>query len=203
MRDRRIHIAIGKITQLSLVDDRSSLKALVSIWPEEREIVTRMTWDAVGPESGIFQFPVVGDLVLVAFADGDDNSAYVIRRFTSLEDKIPLNAVDGHTVIRSLAGKKAFVTSDTNIHLGRGDDVPTENVVLGQQLKTLLSDVLTELKTLCTTLASHTHVGNMGYPTAPPLQAAAITASGTLFDNKKASPVNDEEILSDLTFTEK
>jgi hypothetical protein len=201
--DKKLHIVIGRVTQLSIADDRSFLKCMVSVWPEEREIVTRMTWESVGPDAGIFHFPVVGDLVLVAFAEGDDDQAFVVRRLTSKEDTIPERATEGHSVIRSLAGKQAWLTSDTKVLVSRGDTEPTENFVLGQQLKTLLSDLLTELKTLCTTLSTHTHIGNLGYPTSAPVQASAISASGTEFDNQKASPVNDEEILSDLAFVEK
>ena len=41
-----------------------------------------------------------------------------------------------------------------------------------------------------------THVGNMGFPTGPPLNAASYTAL-------KSSPVGDDAMLSDLTKTEK
>lgn len=202
-KDRKNHIAVGKITKLGVATDRSVLRVQVSIFPENREIIARMTWDHVGPNSGIFAFPAVDDLVLVAMADGDEENCFVIRRMTSKDDKIPLNAVDGHTVIKALAGKETWITSDTRINLSAGDDDPTQPLVLGTELKTLLVSILTELKTVTTAISTHTHIGNMGAPTSPPQEAASFTTSGTAFDNLKASPVQDSVILSDIAFTEK
>jgi hypothetical protein len=162
-----------------------------------------MSWEVVGPESGIFAFPAVNDLVLIACADGDEELAFVIRRLTSKEDKIPLQAATGDTAIVSLNGKKTWISSNTRINLSKGSTEPTENLVLGQVLKTLLSDVLTELSSLAQTVSTHTHIGNLGFPTAPPLQSAAIVASKTVFDNKKANPVNNNGILSSVAYTEK
>jgi hypothetical protein len=145
----------------------------------------------------------VGDIVLLAFGDGDAEQGYVISRMSNSTDTIPATAHDGSTVVRALEGLNAWLTSDTAIFLSRGDTEPTENIPLGQVLKTLLSQTLAELKSLSDTLASHTHIGNLGYPTAPPVQAAAITAHGTVFNAKKANPVDNEGILSDVSFTEK
>jgi uncharacterized protein involved in type VI secretion and phage assembly len=202
---------------LSLADDRSFLKCTVSIFPELREIVARMSWENVGSSSGIFAFPSVNDLVLVAFADGDIDSCFVIRRLTSKEDKIPLQAVEGDTAIVSLNGKKAWISSDTRINLSKGTTQPTENLVLGQQLKSLLSDILNELATqastlssLATAIATHTHSGNLGYPTSAPMITAPFTSAASdlsenasNFSSNKSSPVDDSMILSDIAFTEK
>ena len=210
--DRRTYLAVGKIEKLELNSDRSVLWAYCNILTQERTVVARVTWDAIGPDSGIFQFPVVGDLVLVGWAEGDDEQAFVIRAISSKVDKIPTQATTGDAVMRSLAGKKIQLITDTvakiiaeeNIYLSKSDTAPTENLVLGQVLKTLLADILTELKTLSDNLATHTHTsGPPGVQTAVPTQAAAFTASGVVFNNKKTSPVNNEDILSDLAFTEK
>lgn len=202
-KDTRQHIAIGKILRMTLASDKSSLKCYVSIWPEEREIIATMTWEAVGPESGIFSFPVPGDLVLVIFPDGEVDQAFIIKRLTSRVDKIPATAADGSLVMKALAGTKAWLTSDSRINLSKGDTAPTENLVLGQQLKILLSDILNKLSDLSVKISTHTHVGNLGYPTSAPNEAADfITLQGN-FDDIRSSPVEDEMILSDLAFTEK
>jgi hypothetical protein len=215
--DNKTHIALAKITSLSLADDRSFLKCSVALFPDMREIIARMSWDSVGDGAGIFSFPSVNDLVLIAFAEGDIDDCFIIRRLTSKEDKIPLQAVDGSTAIISLNGKKTWISSDTRINLSKGSTQPTENLVLGQVLKTLLSYVLNELKTqadtlktMATDISTHTHAGNLGYPTSPPNTAAAfITASTsfntnkTNFDAKKTNPVDNSGILSDIAFTEK
>jgi len=188
--DYRTHIAVGRVEQLDVTDDKSLLRVKVVILPEEREVIAMMSWEHVGPSCGIFAFPAVNDLVLVAFADGNPEHGFVIRRLTSKEDRIPVQAVTGDSVIFALAGKKAHLLSDTRINLGRGGgSEPEENVVLGQVLKEFLADFLD-------IFAQHTHTGNLGYLTTPPMNAAAATAL-------KASPVNDEEILSDVAFTEK
>lgn len=215
-KDQRQHIAVAKIVRLSMASDRSVLMCEVSVWPEERIIIAQMTWDAVGPESGVFFFPVVGDLVLVAFAEGDVEHAFVIKRLTSREDKIPLKAGEGDLVLKALTGKLGWISA-FKIYLTKSHTAPTENLVLGQQLKTLLSGTLAKLQALSnkvealsTEISTHTHAGNLGYPTSPPNTAAAFTSLATDFtglgedfDAFKTSPVDDEAILSDVAYTEK
>ena len=84
--DDRLNLAIGVIKQLSVADDRSYLKAMVSIFPDEINMVCSMSWEAVGPNCGIFQFPSVNDMVIVGYLDGSENDAYIVRRCTSKED---------------------------------------------------------------------------------------------------------------------
>lgn len=189
LADTRVHIAIGKIVGLEMATDRSVLRVNVRIFPENREILARMTWEHVGPEAGIFGFPVAGDLCLVAFAEGDDDYCFVIKRLTSKEDKIPLQAVSGDSVVKALAGKRTHVLSDTQILLGRGGDDPDEPLVLGNIFKTAYSTDLDQT-------AKHKHIGNLGYITSVPDNAAQ-------FLSLKESPVDDNAMLSDLSKTEK
>jgi uncharacterized protein involved in type VI secretion and phage assembly len=188
-KDQRTHIAVGKISGTDISSDRSVMRVKVVIFPESREIIARMTWEQVGPESGIFGFPIVGDLVLVGFAEGDDDQAFVLKRLTSKEDKIPVQAMDGSTVLKSLAGKSAHVLSDTSILLGRGGDDPDEPLVLGNVFKEAYSEDLNQT-------AIHQHVGNLGYLTQVPNNADQ-------FVSLKVSPVDDDLMLSDLSKTEK
>lgn len=202
---RKVFIVIGEIIQLSLAADNSVWRAKISVFPDKEEIIARMTWDQVGPKTGNYGPASVGDLVLVAMADADEDHAFVIRRLSSKEDQIPKQAGEGHNFIKSLPGKKQYIGSETKTIIGalrEGAD-PTENLVLGQQLKALLSYILQELKDQADTLAAHTHIGNVGIQTSPPVEATQITAHGTDFAAKKASPVDDEVILSDIVFTEK
>ena len=260
-RDRRVHTALGVITKLMLAPDRSALRVMVSIFPEGREIQATMTWEHVGPDSGFFQFPVVNDLVLVAFADGDEEFAFVIKRLASKEDKIPTEAATGDTVVKTLNGKnfhlivkkdhlstvdedatrtiggnwsetvegntsvtsggtqsyvsdgdallestsgKAKIEGETRVNLCKPGSNPTENLVLGQQLKTLLSDLMSEISDLATAFASHKHefTNVLGF-TPSPNNGSAGSAVASAVDDLKASPVEDGEILSDLAFTEK
>jgi hypothetical protein len=188
-RDDRLHLAIGLVKQMHIPDDRSVLQVKVLILPDMLNMICKMTWDAVGPDAGVFQFPSVDDLVIVGYLDGNENEAYVLKRCTSKVDKIPMQALNGHLVLRSLAGKKAWLTSDDNVFLSRGDTAPTERLVLGDTFKTAYSTDLDET-------SKHKHIGNLGYLTMVPDNAAAFTAL-------KASPVDDALMLSDLSKTEK
>jgi hypothetical protein len=188
-RDDRLHLAIGLVKQIAIPADRSVLKVKVLILPDNLNMICKMTWDAVGPDAGIFQFPSVDDLVIVGYLDGNENDAYVLRRCTSTVDKIPLRAVDGHLVMRSLAGKKNFVVSDTEINLVRGDDPGDEQLVLGNTFQAAYSQDLAKT-------AAHKHIGNLGYLTFVPDNAADFLAL-------KSSPVDDSVMLSDVAKTEK
>lgn len=187
-RDQRQYIECGLIKSLEVAADRSKLRADVEILPEGITVVAEISWDLVGPDYGLFQFPSVNDLVLVAFCDGNEDDAFVIKRLTSKEDKIPVRAVDGHLVLAAKPGTKLDLNSNTQINLTRQGD-GNERLVLGDTFKTAYSEHLgiDEI---------HTHIGNLGYSTFPPDQAADYTAI-------KSSPVDDAAMLSDLSKTEK
>lgn len=203
-KDQRQHIAIGKILKTSLTNDQSTLKAVVEVWPEQREVIATVAWGAIGPNAGVISFPLAGDMVLLAFAEGDDDLIYVIGRLTTKEDRLPTNALYGDTVLKSLEAKALWITATMGeLFISRGDSQPNENLVLGQQLKNLFIDILTQLKELSDKVSTHTHAGNLGYPTSAPNEAADFINIGSQFDNLKSSPVEDETILSDFAFTEK
>jgi len=186
---QKLHLSLGIIKKLDLAKDRSMLQVVVSLFPENLECVARMTWELVGPDAGVFGFPVPNDLVLLGFVDDDEDQCFVLKRLTSRADKIPLQAVDGSTVIRALSGKKTHLLSDTAILLGRGGADPTQPLVLGTVFKTAYSTDLDET-------AKHKHIGNLGFYTTVPDNAAQFT---TL----KASPVDNGNMLSDIAKTEK
>jgi hypothetical protein len=142
LKDRRLHLAIGQITKLMMASDRSVLRVLVSILPEEREIVARMSWAVLGNDSGFLQLPQTEDLVLVGMAEGDEENAFVMLKLSNREDKIPVNAASGDMVAKALTSTKLWLTSDTRINLTKGDDAPTEPLVLGNVLKTFLTEFL-------------------------------------------------------------
>lgn len=215
--DKRTHISIAQIKKVSAASDRSFVRCLINLLPDNIEYVAKMTMDLGGGDSGLFQLPSVGDMVLVAFADGDPNLCFIIRKLSSIEDKIPVRSAEGDMTLVSLLGKKLWLTSDTRVNISKGSNEPTENLVLGQELKTLLVSMLTtiqdlsdQLKDLSTKVSTHTHMGNLSFPTQKPLQemdfvsiASSVDGIKTQFGDMKSSPVQDEKILSDLAFTEK
>lgn len=187
-QDERVHLKVGLILDLEVEPDRSVLRASVSLLPEGTEIIARVSWDLVGPDAGIFQFPSKNDLVMVAFTDGHEDNAFIIRRLTSKVDKIPMQAINGHLVLRALSGTKTFLNSDTEVHLTR-DGEGDEALVLGNTFKEAYSAHL-QID------ATHGHIGNLGYNTSPPAEMQDYL-------DIKDSPVDDESMLSDLAKTEK
>jgi hypothetical protein len=203
LADGKLHVYLGIIQKLHLASDRSYLKVTVSVLPENRNIISTITWENVGEDSGDFEFPAPGDLVLLVNAEGDDDSSYVIKRLSSRVDKIPQAAADGDKVHRARTGNKYWNVSDTNIFLARGDDAPTENLVLGQVFKQFAQDFLEICKTYAQNSADHKHIGNLGYFTAKPDIENEFLARKTAYNGIEDSPIKDEAILSDLSFTEK
>lgn len=202
-KDNSLHLFLGIITKLIVAKDKSYLKVELEVMPEKRKIIANMTWEVVGPESGDFDFPSPGDAVLCGNVEGDDDQAYVLKRLTSREDKIPEIAVTGDKVHKAKAGKKYWNISDLNIYLSRADTPPTENLVLGQVFKQFASDLLDHIKEQTKLTYEHTHIGNLGYNTTAPNNSLFMVAERTSFNTLKTSPITDEAILSDLSFTEK
>lgn len=93
---------------------------------------------------------------------------------------------DGETLFYNAFGQLIYLS---NGKIQVGSKASAENMVLGQVFKSMMDTLLVAIKT-------HTHVGNLGYSTSPPENAAD-------FDAIKASPVDDGAILSDKVFTEK
>ena len=187
--DNDVSTLLARIDKLALANDKSALRVLCTIIPDNIPIVARMTWQSVGPDAGIFAFPAINDLVLLGIGDSDEDQTVGLSRLTSKVDRIPLQAIDGSTVIRALAGKKTHILSNVRVNLGRGGAEPAQPIVLGTVFKKAYSKDLLET-------SIHKHIGNLGFFTPPPNNASEFT---TL----KASPVDDSAMLSDLSFTEK
>jgi len=214
LQDDSLHVGMGLIKSLHLASDRSYLKVTLQVIPEQRNIIATMTWDNTGTDSGDFEFPSVDDLVLFVNAEGDDDQAYVIRRLTSRVDTIPTSAVNGDKVHKAKIGKKYYNISDTSILLSRSDSDPTENLVLGQRFKAAYADHLTaivgvidEMLSYMDEFISHTHAGatvpvpdNAGNVSA---LKSTVTSLKNDIDAIKSGKIDNEFILSDLSYTEK
>jgi hypothetical protein len=69
------------------------------------------------------------------------------------------------------------------------NSTPTEPLVLGNVFTTMMNKLLTAIE-------NHNHIGNLGSPTSPPINAAD-------FAQLASSPIGDNAILSDFASTEK
>jgi len=212
-----LKVSIALVKAIHLASDKSFLKVTCETFPGGQEIVARMTWQAVGPNSGDYQFPVVDDLVLIVYAEDDEDSAFVVSRLSSKVDKIPTNAANHDRVIKALLGKKVWITSDEKIYLSKGDSAPTERLVLGDTFKGTYADdiqntidALNEISDQIQEEVTHFHIGFLGIPTAPPNNAVAMAAIKVNLDaviaslsTLKSSEVDSDDFLSDLSYTEK
>ena len=204
--DTRTVSALGVIKRLALLSDRSALRVLVSLFPEGEQIVATMTWEAVGPEAGIFDFPAVGDLVLVEFVDKDPDSAFVTRRLTSKTDKIPLKATEGHLVMQAKDGKEVYVAG-SKVNLARRNQIPTEPVPLGNVLKTMLGNEIDKnVEALTAIKTGPLGLGNLGAPVMP-APALVATLNGVIesLNTIKETYITTAgtNIVSQVAFTER
>lgn len=189
MKDDRLHIGIGPITQVGLSLDGNTLRVQVNLLPENREIVAEMTWD----DFTRVTFPQVNDLVLVGFVDGLPDDAFVIRVMSGPDDPLAAFAQAGHSIYYSRAGKNAYLGSDTKIGISKPDSEPTEPLVLG----TVLVNGLTEL---CNAFLNAAYLADT--PMGPGMLNPAIrTAIQQFMQTYLNTP--DSNILSQLAFTER
>jgi len=198
-KDNNFKITLALIEKVHIAADRSFVRAECTTLPDSLKIIADVSSDSVGSQS--ITLPNKDDLVLVAFTD--DNFPVVLTKLFSESDKIPQNAVTGDTVLRSLIGKKTWITSDTRINLSQNDTIPTENLVLGQVFKTFADDLLTLLATKFDNDSVHKHIGNLGVFTTPTDKATDDQTSKSDVEDLASSPIGDDAILSDLAFTEK
>jgi type VI secretion system (T6SS) baseplate-like injector VgrG len=208
--DGDTHIAVGKIVKLSLADDRSVLFAQCTLLTQDRDVIAHVCWDSCGPNSGSFSFPLVGDMVVVEFAEGDEEQAYVTHRLSTTTDIIPVQAAAGHMVNRSLAGKKNYLLSDTKILLGQGGDAsdPTEPLVLGTVMLAALTDLSTRLNAVIDAIVSGpvalTIAPGSLAPTAPALIASLNSIKSQVSsDLSKYVTTAGTNIVSKIAFTER
>lgn len=109
------------------------------------------------------------------------------RQVIGHRDKDRPDLESGEVVLYDENGHRIQLKKD-KIQIGSGSS--SNPLCLGDETKKALSDILQAL-------IAHTHVTSApGAPTSPPINAAQFTAV-------KASPVDDEKMLSDLVFTEK
>ncbi len=203
--DERPELALGTIKKLGAASDRSVLRVAVEIFPDLREVIARMTWSSVGTDSGDFEFPAVGDLVLVCFVDRNPDDAFVISRLTSKEDTIPIMAMEGHRVVK--AKKELFLNSPTKINITK-ENAGTEPLVLGLVLQTFATELIGKLKGFIGDLKAGpiTLSTAPGAPTAPfPAFVTKLTTLEGDLDSLLEEFVTEAEtnFLSQLAFTER
>lgn len=166
-----------------------------------------------GAGTGFFFIPNKGDKVWVSFENGDPR--YPIWEYGSWgagdvpagakpETKILMTAT-GHTIeLNDKAGSERILIKDKsgneitldangtsiksdNISLGKYK-TSKEKAALGETLKKKIEDLCDKVSDLATKCAAITVLGSpTGVPSAPPINAAAISAVGSAVNSLKAS----------------
>lgn len=181
-----LHLSLALVISVDIASDRSFMKANVQLLPNLYEARVRVGAEYVAPDVGIY-FPLrPNDLVMVAFPSNDIDSGVLVKRLNSREDKIPEEFNNDKIVIKAATSEPVYIVAD-EIKIGSKDS--DENLVLGQVFKSMMSSNLSDN-------ASHKHIGNLGYFTFIPDKAPSYLS-------RKASPIDDETILSAKSFTEK
>lgn len=233
LQDDSIHFTVGTVTRVVVATDMSSVVLECTDIMNGNDLVCVQAFESIGAGTGSGDLPDVEDLVLIAFSLADMNAAYVIKRLPSKDEKLPLQMAAGHFVTKAKPGKNLYL-SGTRIEIGTANPSSpcTEPLILGNQLKTCLANILTQLaqlsgdlssladqvKTLATDTANHTHTTTS--PSGSGTAAATttdfsgiVTEAGSLKTDAaaiqtqlgayKSSPVNDGTLLSAVGFTEK
>ena len=182
----KFHI-IDDPTDLSIVTEDSlgnisRLDSLTNTWTWDMVIGTNVTID--GTTDAISFTSAFGDTLSVSALDGIQAST---PSGTSLSMK------NGAIDLESLLETSIVGTAGVTIEEGaggtlslKGGQVALGNSLLGIELLDLVDQFVTEMITVLTTMATSTHIGNLGYPTAPPLEAASyISSSVNLATNVK------------------
>jgi len=187
LKDNSLWMSFANVLSVSIANDRSSMKARVELLPTEYEAEVRVGAEYVAPGVGIY-FPLrAGDLVMVGYPSADPDSGVLIKRLASQDDTVPEEFNNDKVVLKMLGNEELVIVGNAQKF---GSSGSTENLVLGQVFKGMMSDILDAL-------AKHMHISSMpGFFSAPPNNAS-------VYSSNKSSPVDDGDILSDKAFTEK
>lgn len=191
-KDEREFLTVGKIVETDMAKDRSVYRVKVELLEDGRFIVCRAGAIASAPDAGIYALVQVGDLVLIAMPDGDEDYGTVIKSFSSREDKIPEEADTG-TVIAAQLGKMLHLLSQERINIGKSGDTTLEPLVLGLVMKAALTDLYGAFLD-----AAQIGISPTGPVTLDPGIRAKLTA-----DKAKYVTAVSTNIVSQLTFTER
>jgi len=188
-KDARQHVGVGVIKQLGLAQDFNTLRVQVQLLPELREVICEMSFADVGDVT----FPEAGDLVVVAFSEGDVDEAFVIARFATISDPVPEFARTGDSVKYARVGKKLYMGSDTKIGIARPNKEPIQPLVLGTVLKNFLGAVLDAFLNAPQVVITPMGPGFLD----PSVRAALVAAKNTYLTDASTN------IVSQIGFTER
>jgi hypothetical protein len=190
-KDTRLHFGIGTITKLGLSMDQSTLRVMVNLLPENREILAEMTFNNIYDG----EYPEINDLVLLGMADGDQDEAHVLKTLNTPQEPLPKFMQGGHTVKYSRPGQKLYLGSDTKVGIGHAGNEQSSPLVLGDVLINCVTDILNAFLTPSS--------GSIGQCALGPvvLDPAVTTALNNVMS--KYVTTSSTNIISQIVFTER
>jgi len=166
-------ILMGKVTS-----NDSQVRTSIQRFPSETPLHNLRNMQPYGHSS---RAPV-GTQTLVVPINGDPTHMVAAAHY----DPDRPTGADGETLLYDAHGHVVYL-SESKIQIG--SKAADEPAVLGNVFKTMMD-------TLLDALSQETHIGNLGYATSPPVNAAS-------YSSLKESPIDDKAILSDSIFVEK
>jgi hypothetical protein len=189
--DPRVWCSLAIVTDFH-VDPEVGPLADIELIPDETPHTARLGTVYSGSGFGFYAPVAVDDEVLVVAPSGHpDNGLVIVARMHSASDPPPeqaeANPQDVLLHVKADNDLRLVVTGEGTVRIGSPD--AAEPLVLGTQLKNLLSTVLGALTT-------HTHSTGVG-PSGPPLPPELAT-----FNTEKGK-VDAGDLNSDVAFTTK
>ena len=219
-RETDLHLEIGEVLAVRATQNEAFCD--VEFLSDDSNITCQVASSGAGDNAGIYFLPQIGDLVIIGCMAGSIDYAYIIARVSTEMEKIPMPALAGHAVVRSRPGKHTWVSGD-RVNISKGDSVPSEGLVLGEQFVAYASEMLQGIvdslaglqdavNGVITAYNDHEHIAPSGggTTTSPEMQkpvapAPAAKVANSINDLKrlKSSPIDDKMILSNIAFTER
>ena len=166
-----------------IVGNVSKLDSLAQTWTWDMVIGTNFTID--GTSDALSMTAAFGDTLSVSALDGIQASTPSGTSLSMKNGEIALESLLT-TTVTGTAGVLVEEGVGASLNLATGQ-VALGNATLGIELLDLIDQFVTEMITVLTTMATSTHIGNLGYPTLPPTEAASyIASSANLAANVKA-----------------
>ena len=135
------------------------------------------------------QSPVLKDQIWIALFSKNINQGFLVQPLVGVMAKIhPKVGKEGDTALFSQTGKKLYLTHGTD---GEGED---EVLVLGNELKSLLKEIMGAVKTLANNFNTHVHATAAPGPPVPPAPPSTVPATVALLE----ADVKIDKILSDF-----
>jgi len=204
-----ITLGVGQITEVDNPQNNGWL-VKVNVFPEEYEVVGLMLWPKSSQEP-----PEVSDVVCLLMPQDNTETVLCFGAIRNANKPVHARTIGGECVLGAIQGKKTNIVSDTRVNIGRGGETEeSEPLVLGNILKSAMSDLYASLDRLATNLSSLNEVvtsldsslaGGANSVTLAAIKAdlQAMTDTDLPADESEYLDTASTNIVSQIGFTER